>query len=243
METSLEKINTSSNNAYDNTAIVLKGLAGAIPFAGSLIAEVIGNVIPNQRMDRIDKYLHLLALKVSEIEEKILRSRFLEPEFIAVFEDSLYQAARATSQGRIEHIASLISNSLSDEHVDYLRYKHVLSLLGEINDVEILIIQFYSLPPNDSKEFWQSHETALSSPPMVTGSSQDTVDKSIVSRSYREHLVRLGLLRIKFKKAKKGELPEFDERTGMVKAQGYDITSLGKLLLRYIDLATKPDSE
>jgi hypothetical protein len=49
----------------------------------------------------------------------------------------------------------------------------------------------------------------------------------------------------------KGELPDFDERTGRIKANGYKVTALGKLLLRLIDqncansqqTATVPEEE
>jgi hypothetical protein len=57
----------------------------------------------------------------------------------------------------------------------------------------------------------------------------------IVHRSFKAHLVRLGLLKIIFQKPKKGELPEFDEKTGMIKAKRHGITSLGRLLIRRID--------
>jgi hypothetical protein len=43
---------------------------------------------------------------------------------------------------------------------------------------------------------------------------------------------------ITYRKSKKGDMPEFDEKTGMVKASGNSITHLGRLLLRSIDLAT-----
>jgi len=45
----------------------------------------------------------------------------------------------------------------------------------------------------------------------------------------------MGLLKARFKKPKRGELPAFDDKTGMIKAQGYEITGLGRLLLRSID--------
>jgi hypothetical protein len=54
--------------------------------------------------------------------------------------------------------------------------------------------------------------------------------------------VDFDLLRPKYKKPKKGELPEFDEKTGTLKFSGYDVTSLGKLLLRYIDIAEPDES-
>lgn len=68
------------------------------------------------------------------------------------------------------------------------------------------------------------------------GSTQAELDKHAIYMSYTDHLVRLGLLRPRFRKPKKGELPEFDEKTGMLKASGYDVTPLGRLMLRYIDL-------
>ena len=54
--------------------------------------------------------------------------------------------------------------------------------------------------------------------------------------SYRRHLQDLGLTRTRFKKPRRGELPDFDEKTGMMKASGADITRLGKMLLRYVSL-------
>jgi hypothetical protein len=181
--------------------------------------------------------LRALAEKVKTIEKGQLQTRFHDPGFVDLFEDSIYQAVRALTQERIEHIASLVKNSLSDEQVEYIRYKHMLTLLGELNDVEVLVLQLHSLYPPESEKFREQHEVVLSEPVAYFGAPQDDIDKSIVHDSYKAHLVRLELLRPRFKKPKKGEFPEFDEKTGMIKAQGYDITSLGRLLLRHIDLA------
>jgi hypothetical protein len=49
--------------------------------------------------------------------------------------------------------------------------------------------------------------------------------------TYCDNLRRLGLLQTKYKKPKKGELPEFDEKTGMMKAGSDQISRLGRLLL------------
>jgi hypothetical protein len=48
-------------------------------------------------------------------------------------------------------------------------------------------------------------------------------------------LVELGLLDLEYKRIAKGQSPEFDERTGRIKATGYKVTSLGKLLIRSIE--------
>lgn len=52
----------------------------------------------------------------------------------------------------------------------------------------------------------------------------------------REELVRLGLLKNRIQKPKKGEVPEFDDN-GLVKSSGRELTPLGRLLLRYLGLA------
>lgn len=231
MSKPLDEINTSSNKT-DLMVSALKGSLGAIPVVGSLAAEVIGTLIPNQRIDRINEYLHILGEKVASIEAAILEDKFHDEGFIDLFEDSLYQAARALTRERKENIASLVKNSITDEKAEYLRYKYLLSLLSELNDVEILLLQSY-VRHND-EEFHDKHEDVLWKPLI-----SDDWDVRTIHENYKEHLVRLGLLRYRFKKPKKGEFPEFDEKTGAMKSQGHDITSLGRILLRHVDLAEK----
>lgn len=42
----------------DIPKILAKGIFGTIPIAGPLISEIVGSLIPNQRMDRIERLLH-----------------------------------------------------------------------------------------------------------------------------------------------------------------------------------------
>ncbi len=91
------------------------------------------------------------------------------------------------------------------------------------------------------EDFRQRNESILMEPIATMGSSQDELDKSTLHQTYKEKLVRLNLLSKKFPKPKKGELPTFDDKTGMVKSSGYEITSLGKLFLKHIDLLGKDE--
>jgi hypothetical protein len=56
----------------------------------------------------------------------------------------------------------------------------------------------------------------------------------LVQEAHRAYLIQLKLLHPKFQKPKKGQLLEFDEKTGMMLAQGYSLTPLGRLMLRCI---------
>ncbi|PTN10891.1 hypothetical protein [Nitrosomonas aestuarii] len=226
-----------STKGTDVATIIGKGLLGAIPFVGPLAAEIIGAVIPNQRIDRIESLLKLLESKIPKEDREKVEQRIVSPESVDLVEDSFVQASRALSEDRKEYIASLLKNSLTDDELKHIEYKRLLSILGELNDLEVLILKSQTLhrgqPEHD--EFWSAHEDALKQPLAHMGSTQVEIDKHTIYQTHKLHLANLGLLKARFKIPKRNEFPEFDEKTGMIKAQGYDITGLGRLLLRSID--------
>lgn len=226
-----------STKRTDIAAIIGKGLLGAIPFVGPLAAEIVGSIIPNQRIDRIETLLRLLETKISEEDKEKVKQRIVSPESVDLIEDGFIQASRALSEERKEYIASLLKNSLTDDQLKHVEHKRLLSILGELNDLEVLILKSLTFLHGEegSNEFWAKHEKALDEPIAYLGGPQEEWDKSEIYKTHKDHLVRLGLLKIRFKKPNKGEVPEFDEHTGMIKAQGYDITSLGELFLRSIE--------
>ena len=219
----------------DVVASVLKGYLGGLPILGPIVAEMIDDLIPNQRIDRIASLLKALEEKIDPDVKAKVEARMLEEKSIDLMEDGFLQAARALSEERIEHIASLLKNSLTNEDLEQSAYKRLLFLLGEINDVEVIILKSYSMYGDEHQEFWENHKEVLAVPAVYLGASQEEIDKHAIYETYKANLANLGLLRIRFKKPKRGELPEFDEKTGMVKASGHEITSLGRLLLRSID--------
>ena len=226
-----------STKGTDIATIIGKGLLGSIPVVGPLAAEIVGAVITNQRIDRIESLLKLLESKIQEDDRPKVKEKITSPESIDLIEDSFIQASRALSEERKDYIASLLKNSLTDEALKHIEYKRLLSLLGELNDLEVLILKSHTLrrgqPEHD--EFWEAHEGALTPPFAHMGSTEEEIDKHTIYQTHNLHLTNLGLLKPRFKKPKRGELPEFDEKTGMIKAQGYDITGLGGLLIRSID--------
>ncbi len=221
----------------DIAAILGKGLVGAIPFVGPLAAEIVGAIIPNQRIDRIESLLILLESKITEDEKSKVEEKITTPESVDLIEDGFFQAARALSEERKDYIASLLKNSLTSDHLEYIEHKRLLSILGQLNDLEILMLKSYTLHHGtpDSEEFWNTHQGALQPPGAYFGSSQEDIDKHVIHQTHKVHLASLGLLRPAFKRSKKGEAPEFDDKTGMIKATGYSISPLGRLLLRSID--------
>jgi hypothetical protein len=53
---------------------IARALAGAVPYAGQLIPELITEVVPGQRLERIEDWLRRLAERLAGVEEAVLRA-------------------------------------------------------------------------------------------------------------------------------------------------------------------------
>ncbi len=222
----------------DIPAIIAKGSLGAIPIVGPIISEVVGAIIPNQRIDRIDALLKALENKVSILEDnnKYI-NKLREIDKIAIFEEVAIQASRTNNNDRINHLASILKNSITDITYDYDRYQQILRLISEISEVEVVILKYYSLPEyqDEWNEFRTRYDAVITKKLVHSQSREEEIIDMAFFDYNRNHLNRLNLLDIRYKSIKKNELPEFDQKTGSIKASGYKITHIGREVLRIID--------
>jgi hypothetical protein len=228
---------TLSERPIDHVTLVVKGAIGVIPIAGPLLAEIAGTLIPNQRVDRLVKFAQQLRERLENTEDDILRAHLLDENFTDAVEESLRQAARSTSDERRAYIASLLANGINLDNLDFIETKHLLRLLGEINDVEVVWLRsYYNLHMAQRDEEFSHRHAAILEPIIAhLGSSQQDIDRASMQESYKLHLESLGLLRQQIRFDHKTKLPDFDRNKGF-KRSGFEITSLGKLLVRYIDV-------
>lgn len=220
----------------DLAAVIAKGGLGAIPGVGALAAEVVGMLIPNQRLDRIERLLEDLAKQLSEQNPEDVRQSFTRAEFVDLLEDGMIQSSRALSDERIHRLAILLRGSLTDVEVNHLRDKRLLELLGQLNDAELVLLQSYTVKSRHDQEFQDLHRDVLTAPPAYMGAPQDQLDNSTLHQQFNEHLVQLGLLDQKLRFDRETGLPEFDKRTGKPKISYKELSSLGRLLLKRVDL-------
>lgn len=222
--------------ARDNAVAVIKGAVSAIPFAGGILAEIVGMVIPQQRIERLESYVRHLNERLQNIEESDLRRLLSQPEAVDLFEDGAYSSARALSDERREHIARVVADGLKGDDAARLEAKRMLNLLSELGDDQLLILLSHTHTYSRDEAFLEKHAAALSSVYAHLGSSQEELDKDVINRLARDQLTRLGLLRPRFAQPRKGQIPEFDFHTGTVKTQGLEVSPLGRLLLSRIGL-------
>lgn len=217
-------------------ASAVKAALGAVPFVGSLLVEIAGTVIPNQRIDRIVRFAMELEKRLADIEPDRVRAHLTDENFTDLVEEGLHQAARSTMDDRRQHIANIVANSMTSEDVSFIESKHLLRLLDEINDIEVIWLRFYLHSTMGGDEEFRSKHKQLLAPRVATlDSSQTEIDQETLQQSYKQHLAQLGLLRERYKVDSKTKLPEF-ESDGRPKTQGYELTRLGRLLVRQIGL-------
>ena len=232
-ENYLPELGTTSR---DRITSWLRAFSSLVPYAGPIIVELINELIPQQRIERIEKYLRLLDERLRLIDQESLKQKMLTPTKADLFEEGAFQSTRSLSEDRLKYIANLVATGITGEEKEEAESKRLLNILANITDDQVVILASY-LVKNRTQDYWEIHRDILYPPVATMGSSQDEIDQSTISRLARQQLVTLGLLRPHFTRPRRGELPEFDLDTGMVKANGYELTPSGRLLLRRIGLA------
>ena len=208
---------------------------------GSIVANVLNQIIPEQRWERIREYLRKLESRVAAVEAQNLASALREPRNVDLFEDGAAQAVRALSSERLEYIAALVARGLTSDEREEIEAKRLLKLLDDVDDDQIVILQSKLHRHVRSEEFYERNRSVLQPVVAHMQSSREELDREAMYRLARQQLVGLGLLRQTFRRPREGELPEFDEKTGMIRSRGTELSPLGHLLLRRIGLAEEDE--
>lgn len=220
----------------DIATILAKGTIGAIPIVGALGAEVIGALVPNRRLQRVEQLLEELAKKIDGKSAEDIEGRFRSPEFVDLLEESIIQASKALSDERVERIAALLKNGLNDDDLNHLRDKRMLELLGQFNDAELIILQSHTRECRHDPEWVKRHERVLALRPAYIGAPKADLDAAALHSQFNEHLAQIGLLEPRYRIDRQTGLPEFDAQRGTQKVTSYELSRLGRMLLQRIDL-------
>src|SRR5689334_1950442 len=97
-----EQIDAGTNRA-DVASATLKGIIGAAPLVGPILAEALGIAIPNQKIDRLITFAHVLDDQVKYLKEDTVKLKMETEEFRDLLEDGLIQATRAMTDERREY--------------------------------------------------------------------------------------------------------------------------------------------
>jgi hypothetical protein len=205
-------------NEIDHFVSAVNAALGGVPGIGPLMAGLVTSVIPRQRLNRVVDVVRRLNDRVSGLERDFVRERMLRDEFMDLLEDAFPQAGRAATEKRKEHIAAILKNSIASDELAHEQEKELLSLLGQLNDSELITLGWYGTGyvGERADEYFRRHEEVLYSPQLETNASDEVRRAAALKEASREKLRRWGLA-----------------RPG---SGGLDrITELGRMLLREID--------
>ena len=221
----------------DYLATALRAAVGSVPIVGPLFSELASVVVPNQRTERIAKFAAELDRRLRAVESADdITDRLGNEHFADLLEEGIRQAARSLSDDRRQYLAALVVNGLTTQDIEYSESRHLLRMLNELSDVEIIWLRFFL---DRTWEFSERHESVLALPQASLASPRNEQDKAarktVLQDSYKEHLCRLGLVERRYRVDMRSRQPQFDE-DGVRVVDGYSITTLGHLLLRQIGL-------
>ena len=216
----------------DYAAAGARVVASLVPYVGPALAEIVGFIIPNQRMDRIAKFVNELKRQIERIEDHLT-----DEESYDLLEEGFRQASHSLSDDRRAYIASLIVRGLTSDEIEVAESRHLLRILDEMSDVEVIWLRLYGEPYwQDAQAFTETHKEVLAPAVATLGGPLEVQRKSVLQGNYKEHLAQLSLLERRFRMDSQTGAPEFRPRSGAMEVEGYELTPLGRILLNEIGL-------
>lgn len=230
-----------NNNGADWAAILARLATGAIPFAGTFLGEMVTAIIPKQRIDRIAKFVNELNDTIEKMPSGIIQKLKENEDFIDLLEQSFIQATRARSDERRSYIVNLVHYGITDDAAKANDAKHLLGLLAELNDNEVIWLRyFHDQSMGERYNFQETHKNVLQTITPTMGSSKDELEQAALQASYKAHLERLSLIKHKIKTQDRAGTPEFN-KDGTPKMMSSRTTALGNMLLESVGLIEAKD--
>ena len=213
-------MNQLESNARDHLVSAAKGAAGALPFVGSMVSEVLDYVVPNLRFERVVAFLKTLDERIGALDKKLsnFEKNLKTEDGLDLFEEGIIQASRSVSEERKVRLARLVEKSLSSDEIKYEESRKLLNLYRELTDPEIVWLIYYSLNPVLGKgphsEWAQKHPEILLPVSRELSAPTEQHERAALQDSYKSTLARLGLT---------------EERN-----RSTSLTTLGRMLVKYI---------
>lgn len=212
----------------DVTAMLVRSGLGIAPFVGPLLAEIANVMIPNQRVDRLDKYVRALSDKLGAISD---RNEMATPLGIDLFEEGAFQSVRAVTEKRRDYIVSAVAKGLSGDQAAIVDARAILGILKDLDERQIIILASHLPKHGYGSPFYSEHESVLSQS-YVLGAEAAVRDRR---EHYEYAMARLVSLKLLNETLRVGEynLPKIDH-SGNFEVSYRTLTRLGAMVLQKI---------
>ncbi len=221
----------------DLAAHVAQGVLGAAPFIGPILAEIIGSLLPQRRIERVEELLRHLDARLATADQETLQKALMSPVGIDLLDAVMRQAARSASGDRQEYLAELLARALTLEELEYSQVRTLFDLLDQLGEAELAVLAAYGLPAGETRSAYLARQVPRSAlPDSDPDAPEPELEEQPFFRAWRAKLLRLGLLEAQFDPKEPAEAPPFDPATGMTRVSRYALAPLGHLLLQSVGL-------
>lgn len=219
----------------DRLAAVARAGAGLVPIVGSALTEIVNELAPNQRLDRVEKYIILLQNEVTKLSEAKnidnIDSKMKEPESIALLESGARLSARFITDERRVHVSRLVAEGIIGADSDKLITERFLSIYGELDDGDLALLIAWSKPMGAIWKLNPSMNSDISH--KEKGIAQVLFDAS------NDKLERLRLLTFMASRDHETGLPQHSRFTG--RPEGHrTLSEFGRLMLARFGMSDDP---
>ena len=219
-----------NNNKTDVIVSVLSASLETIPVAGSFLAELIENVIPNQRQDRIVTFIKELSEKVNELGITIeeLKEKYNDPKYSMFSTNCLRYVANEVYEEKIEYYKNLACDAISNDEKTLIHDERILKILGELDYFEIQYLIFYDasafLKQDIMDKTLERIGIKFTQPSYIFAMTDEEKDEETFKQITLNNLYYSGLLEREEKYSSKGKFQGYK----------YKITHLGRLVLKKV---------
>ncbi len=201
-----------------------------MPHGGRFIGSLISTLIPDQRIDRLESYVTILASKLEGIGEDQERLIAASPEHVDLFEEGAFRAARALSEQRIRHFALIVAIGMTKGTAEAIAQKRLLTLLSDLDEQDIVTLNWHVLKNRvEGGPYAENHPELLMPqwPPATVWSAREVRESEALRQAINSKLIRYGLVDLVDDRVPEGMTPRKREK----------ISQLGLLLLRTVGLS------
>lgn len=217
----------------DRRIALIRALAGMVPGLGPIFAELIDQVLPNYRIERLEKFVEQWGQAIAALEQdhaEILKQLKTQNN-VDLFEEGAFQSVRAVSDERIKRIARLVASGISEDEGRSIETKRLLRLLSEIDDQEIIVLMSYLDEYRGDRAFHQRHQNIFDIKRDFIGAPKENTEFNAMRNLMRIRLKNLGLLEINKNTTDKSIDTAVWSDLEMIKKHGAKVTPIGRLLL------------
>jgi hypothetical protein len=134
---------TGKKLALESTTGVVKGLIGAIPWAGTALNEALFEVRSRLKQERLEKFVELLGETVEKLGEDAVRQETIRsPEFSDLLEDIMQNILKTHSEQKVRVFVTVMAATMCVSKLDDHDMRELyISVIGTLNESEMEILK------------------------------------------------------------------------------------------------------